>query len=85
MNPEIKNQNHLSTEQEKILWDASQRLAEREKIKIEQKVIISGIDISFIDLIIFIVKFAIAAIPAAIILIIVGWIIKAVMFNLLLR
>ena len=64
--------------QEKAEWDAKQK-ERKEKIKKSQYVVLAGIDIPFIDLVVFLVKLAIAAVPAAII-VAIFWNILAILF-----
>ena len=67
--------------QDKAEWDASQQ----EKKKSQQKVVITEIDIPFANLVSFLVKLAVAAVPAGIIVAIIWLIVSAVIFGSLSR
>ena len=66
---------HVKLAQEKAAWDAKQK--EKEKF---QYVVITDIDIPFTKLIGFLLKMAIAAVPAGIIIGILWMIVAAVFF-----
>jgi hypothetical protein len=65
--------------QDKARWDAAQQ----EKKKSQQKVVITEIDIPFTNLVSFLIKLAIAAIPAGIIVAIIWLFVSAVIFGII--
>jgi hypothetical protein len=68
-------------EQDKLKWDAAQQA----KKTSQQKVVITEIDIPFTNLVSFLVKLAVAAVPAGIIVAIIWLIVSAVIFGSLSR
>lgn len=79
MNGSIETPPHVKIAQEKAAWDAKQK----EKAENTQYVSIADIDIPFIKLIGFLVKFAIAAVPAGIIVFIFWSMLAGVLVNIL--
>lgn len=63
MNVPSDNPYNAKIAQEKAEWDEKQRVKKEKKEK-SQYVILNGIDIPFIDLVVFSIKLAIAAFPA---------------------
>ena len=76
--PEIPS--HIKLAQEKAEWDAKQKTKEK-----SQYVIVTEIDIPFTKLVGFLVKLAIAAVPAGIIVGIIWIILAAVFFGGLMK
>ena len=64
MTPPPETPSHIKLTQDKAAWDAKQK---EKRASAAQGVVITGIDIPFFDLVTFMVKAAIAAVPAAVI------------------
>ncbi len=73
---------HIKLAQDKAKWDAEQE-RKRQDLVTAKKVVIKGIDIPFGDLVSLLVKISFAAIPAAIIVVIVWGIIMSFLGGLL--
>lgn len=84
MNDPPKIPSHIKLVQEKLEWDAKQKENANSQYKekaISQYVVITEIDIPFSKLVGFLVKLAIAAVPAGIIVGIFWMILAAVFFG----
>ncbi len=83
MNGSIDTPPHVKLAQDKAEWDAKQKAKQKAQAENTQYVIVTEIDIPFSKLVGFLVKLAIAAVPAGIIVFIFWSILAGLLVNLM--
>ncbi|MGX9367303.1 hypothetical protein ACTVJH_14895 [Desulfoplanes sp. PS50] len=83
MNGSINTPPHVKLSQNKAEWDAKQKAKQKAQAENTQYVIVTEIDIPFSKLVGFLVKLAIAAVPAGIIVFIFWSILAGLLVNLM--
>jgi F0F1-type ATP synthase assembly protein I len=83
MNGSIDTPSHVKLAQEKAEWDAKQKAKQKAQAENTKYVIVTEIDIPFSKLVGFLVKLAIAAVPAGIIVFIFWSMLAGLLVNLM--